>query len=52
MHVIYCPTDSMVADYFTKPLQGAKFLQFQDTIMETKCFDMLDKERVEENEVI
>ena len=24
----YCPTDDMVADFFTKPLHGAKFLKF------------------------
>eukprot|EP00980_Cylindrotheca_fusiformis_P003923 scaffold870_cov78-Cylindrotheca_fusiformis.AAC.1 len=25
MTVQYCPTDDMIADFFTKPLQGAKF---------------------------
>ena len=29
----YCPTDQMLADYFTKPLQGAKFIQFRDMIL-------------------
>ena len=24
----YCPTDDMIADYFTKSLQGKKFLMF------------------------
>ena len=28
-----CPTDDMVADFFTKPLQGSKFLRFRDTIL-------------------
>ena len=28
LEIEYCPTDDMVADYFTKPLQGKKFLQF------------------------
>ena len=31
--VKYCPTDQMLADYFTKPLQGAKFILFRDMIL-------------------
>ena len=31
----YCPTDNMVADYMTKPLQGDKFVRFRDEIMGT-----------------
>ena len=33
LHVEYYPTDNMVADFFTKPLQGKKFLQFRKLIM-------------------
>ena len=29
----YCPTKKMVADYFTKPLQGSLFYTFRDQIM-------------------
>ena len=29
----HCPTDQMLADYFTKPLQGWKFIQFRDMIL-------------------
>ena len=29
----YCPTKKMVADYFTRPLQGALFYKFRDQIM-------------------
>ena len=29
----YCPTGVMIADFFTKLLQGAKFLEFRKFIM-------------------
>ena len=31
--VTYCPTEKMIADYFTKPLQGALFLKLRNEIM-------------------
>jgi hypothetical protein len=31
--VAYCPTKQMIADFFTKPLQGAAFIGFRDFIM-------------------
>ena len=31
--VEYCPTAEMLADYFTKPLQGVLFRKFRDEIM-------------------
>ncbi len=33
MAIQYCPTKRMVADYFTKPLQGALFYTFRDQLM-------------------
>ena len=36
LHIEYCPTDKMIADYFTKPLQGTKFQEFRDIIMGAK----------------
>ena len=33
IEVIHCPTDIMVADFFTKPLQGALFKKLRDIIM-------------------
>ena len=33
MRVEYCPTDIMLADFFTKHLQGHLFKKFRDTIM-------------------
>ena len=29
----HCPTDEMLADFFTKPLQGKKFIYFRDRIL-------------------
>ena len=29
----YCPTDEMIADFLTKPLQGVKFRKFRKLIM-------------------
>ena len=31
--VEYCPTGEMIADFFTKPLQGTQFRRFRDFIM-------------------
>jgi len=33
LSVSYCPTELMVADFFTKPLQGALFTKFRSIIM-------------------
>ena len=33
INLIYCPTEDMIADYFTKPLQGAVFRRFRDIVM-------------------
>ena len=50
----YCPTAEMLADFFTKPLQGALFHKFRDVIMGWKHISTLKepsnselKERVE-----
>mgnify|MGYP000055058244 CR=1 FL=1 len=33
LSVEYCPTEEMIGDYFTKPLQGAKFYEFRKIIV-------------------
>jgi len=33
MKIEYCPTKEMVADFFTKPLQGSQFIKLRDQIM-------------------
>ena len=33
LEIKYCPTDEMIADFMTKPLQGTKFVKFRKLIM-------------------
>ena len=33
LNVKYCPTDEMLADFFTKPLQGSKFEEFRAKVL-------------------
>ena len=44
--VEYCPTHAMLADYFTKPLQGALFRKFRDVIMGNRTLDDLELDSV------
>ena len=30
---LWCPTDKMIADFLTKPLQGKLFIKFRDVLM-------------------
>ena len=36
IHITYCPTEEMIADFFTKPLQGSLFLKMRNLIMGLK----------------
>ena len=33
LEILFCPTDGMIADFYTKPLQGKKFREFRDMIL-------------------
>ena len=37
MKVVFCPTHDMLADFFTKPLQGALFACMRDKILNLPC---------------
>ena len=42
--VKYCPTDDMIADFYTKPLNGSKFCKFCNLIK--NCDDNADDDRL------
>ena len=59
MEIVYCPTEQMLADYFTKPLQGSLFNKFRRVIMGYDPISILKeyhtskmKERVEKGNKI
>ena len=33
VEIEYCPTEQMIGDFFTKPLQGEKFMEFRKMIL-------------------
>ena len=39
--VEYCPTSIMIADFFTKPLQGSLFKKMRDVVLGYKHVDTL-----------
>jgi hypothetical protein len=40
LNVEYCPTLDMIADYFTKPLQGSQFHRFRNLILGIEEIDI------------
>ena len=46
VEVRHCPTNLMIADFLTKPLQGSKFIEFRDAIMGITLINSFDPERV------
>jgi hypothetical protein len=53
MKIEYCPTGNMIADFFTKPLQGLAFQTFRDFIMnvDQPCETQSDPRSVLGNEI-
>jgi hypothetical protein len=47
LRIEYCPTDDMIADFFTKPLQGAKFRRFRAMILNLRGVDAVVPARKE-----
>ena len=39
LKVQYCPTEEMIADFFTKPVQGALFYKFRNAVLGIKSCD-------------
>ena len=48
IQVEYCPTENMVADFFTKPLQGGLFKKFRDIILGYKHISTLEESPFQE----
>ena len=40
LSIIYCPTKQMIADFFTKPLQGVLYFTHRDSLLGIKECDM------------
>lgn len=45
LKIKHCGTDNLIADYFSKPLQGEKFRRFHDLILGIKDIDLTDQIR-------
>jgi hypothetical protein len=39
LKLIFCPTEKMIADFSTKPLQGSKFVEFRDQMQGIRVED-------------
>ena len=48
IELVHCPTERMIADYYTKPLQGSLFRKIRDKLMGLTPFP--EEERVGLNE--
>ena len=44
IQVVYCPTSKMIADFFTKPLQGALFKKLRDVVLGYKHITSLQND--------
>ena len=43
----YCPTKSMITDFFTKPLQGELFLKFKGFVKKSAIIDLVGQYSIE-----
>jgi hypothetical protein len=43
--LVWCPTEDMIGDFMTKPLQGALFWKFKDQIMGVVPAQIQDQEK-------
>jgi hypothetical protein len=52
IEIQYCPTEEMLADFFTKPLQGSLFLKFRNRILNIDPTDEQETESMESRSVL
>ena len=48
MKVVYCPTETMIADFYIKPMQGRLFRLFWNLILNLSEEDISNMENLEE----
>ena len=47
--LVHCPTERMIADFYTKPLQGSLFKKMRDIVMGLAPFPDEERVEIEEN---
>jgi len=52
LRVEYCPTDDMLADFLTKPLQGKKFFKFRRILMNLEDSDVIEARADKDEETV
>src|SRR5687768_15952809 len=52
MSVKFCPTEIMLANFLTKPLQGALFKKLRDVMLGYEDVDLLSKEQCPSQECV
>ena len=51
IELLHCPTERMIADYYTKPLQGALFKKMRDIVMGLAPFPVEERVGSRKNEL-
>ena len=50
LEIVYCPTEEMLSDFFTKPLQGNLFNKFRNVLMGWEDVSTLQRNKTNDND--